>query len=52
MELYCTFTIKAWLKLNMHFDCRYLELCYACIFRLVYIVIFTLANVFPSMNSY
>ena len=25
LELYCTLTIEAWHKLNMHSDCRYLE---------------------------
>ena len=39
MELHCTLTIEAWHKLNMHFDCGYLELCNACIFGLVYIVL-------------
>ena len=35
----CTLTIEAMLKSNKHFDCRYQELCNACIFRLVYIVL-------------
>ena len=26
LEQYFTLTIEAWNKLNMHFDCRYLEL--------------------------
>ena len=38
LELYCTLTTGACLKLSMHFDCRYLELRNACIYRLVYIV--------------
>ena len=39
MDLYCALTIEACLKLNMHFDCRYLELRNACILRLSYIVL-------------
>ena len=39
LEQYCTLTIEAWLKFNMHFDRRYLELWNACIFRLLYIVL-------------
>ena len=39
LELYDTLSIEAWLKLNVHFDCRYLELRNACTFRLVYIVL-------------
>ena len=31
-------SIEAWLKSSMHFDCRYLELLNACVFRLAYIV--------------
>ena len=38
-ELYCTLTIEVWLKLTIHFDCRYLELLNACIFSLVFIVL-------------
>ena len=39
LELYCTLTIKAWLKSDINFDCRYLELLNACIFSLVVIVL-------------
>ena len=49
LELYCTLTIKAWLKLNMHFDCRYQELSNACTFRLVYASI--VLNVRDGMES-
>ena len=31
LELYCTLIIEAWFKLNMHLDCRYVELWNACI---------------------
>ena len=34
-----TITIEAWLKLNMHFDCRNLLLLNTCIFSLVFIVL-------------
>ena len=36
LELYCTLTIEAWLKLNIHFDRGYLELYNACIISLVF----------------
>ena len=39
LELYCTLIIEAWLKLNIQFDRRYLELYNACIFGLVFIVL-------------
>ena len=39
MELYCILTIEAWLKLSISFDCRYLILCTACIFSLIFIVL-------------
>ena len=39
LELHCTLSIEALHKLNMHFDCGYLELLNACIFGLVYIVL-------------
>ena len=33
LELYCTLTMQAWLKVNMHFNNRYLELFNACILK-------------------
>ena len=39
LGMYCTLIIEAWLKSNIHFDCRYLEIWKACIFRLVFIVL-------------
>ena len=47
LQLYCIFGIEVWLELNMHFNCRYLGLLNACIFRLVYIVL----NVRDEMKS-
>ena len=38
-DLYCTLIIVAWLKLNIHFDCRYLELLNEGTFSLVFIVL-------------
>ena len=32
LELYCILTIEAWLKFNINFDYRYLELWTACKF--------------------
>ena len=37
--MYCTLIIEVWLKLNIQFDCRYLELWNACIISLVFIVL-------------
>ena len=31
LEWYCALIIEAWLKLNIRFDCRYLELLNACL---------------------
>ena len=39
LDMYCTLSIEAWLKSNIHFDCRILELCNACIIGLVFIVL-------------
>ena len=39
LDMYCTLIIQTWLKWNIHFDCRYLELLNACIFSLVFIVL-------------
>ena len=39
LDMYCIFTIEAWLKSNIHFDCRYLELFNTCIISLVFIVL-------------
>ena len=39
LDLYCTLIIEAWLKLNIQFDCRYLELLNSCIIGLVFIVL-------------
>ena len=47
MELYCTLTIETWLKSNMHFECKYLELLNASIFRLV----FSVLNVRDGLES-
>ena len=38
LDTYCTLIIEAWLKSNIYFDCRYLELWNACIINLVFIV--------------
>ena len=37
--MYCTLIIEVRLKLNIQFDCRYLELWNACIISLVFIVL-------------
>ena len=39
LELYCTLTTEALLRLNMHFDCRYLELLNACAISLVFFIV-------------
>ena len=39
LDLYCSLIIEAWLKTNIRFDCRYLELWNACIISLLYIVL-------------
>ena len=39
LDMYCTLIIQAWLKSNIHFGCRYLELWNACIISLVFIVL-------------
>ena len=39
LGMYCTLIIEAWLKSNIHFNCRYLELWHACIISLVFIVL-------------
>ena len=39
LDLYCTLIIEVWLKLNIQFDCRYLELWNACIIGLVFIAL-------------
>ena len=39
LDMYCTLIIEAWLKSNIHFNCRYLELWNACIISLVFIVL-------------
>ena len=39
LDMYCTLIIEAWLKSNIHFDCRYQELWNACIISLVFIVL-------------
>ena len=39
LDLYCTLFIEVWLKSNIQFDCRYLELLNACIIGLVLIVL-------------
>ena len=39
LDMYCTLIIEAWLKLNIHFDCRYLEVWNACIISLVFLVL-------------
>ena len=39
LGLYCILTIEAWLKLNIDFNCRYLELSTAYTLRLVFIVL-------------
>ena len=39
LDMYCTLITAAWLKSNIHFDCRYLELWNACIISLVSIVL-------------
>ena len=39
LDMYCTLIIEAWLKLNIRFDCRYLELWNAFIICLVFIVL-------------
>ena len=38
LDMYCTLIIEAWLKSNIHFDCRYLEIWNACIISFVFIV--------------
>ena len=47
LELYCILTIEACLKLSINFNCRYLELCNACIFSLM----FTVLNVRDEIES-
>ena len=39
LDMYCTLIIEAWLKSNIHFYCRYLEIWSACIISLVFIVL-------------
>ena len=39
LELYCNVTIEVWLKLDINFDCRYLELFTSCVFSLAFIVL-------------
>ena len=39
MDLYCILIIEAWLKSNIHFDCKYLELWNACDISLGFIVL-------------
>ena len=39
LDMYCTSMIEAWLKSNIHFDCRYLELWNVCIISLIFIVL-------------
>ena len=39
LEMHCTLTIETLLKSNMYFYSSYLELCNACVFGLVYIVL-------------
>ena len=39
LDMYCTLIIEAWLKLNIQFDCRYLELVNVCIIGLYFIVL-------------
>ena len=38
-DIYSTLIIELWLKSNIYFDCRHLELCNACIVSLVFIVL-------------
>ena len=47
LELYCTLTNEARIKISMHFDSNYMELWNACIFRLAYILL----NVRDEMES-
>ena len=39
LDMHCTLINEVWLKSNIHFDCRYLELRNACIISLVFIVL-------------
>ena len=39
LDMYCTLIIEAWLKSNIHFDSKYLELWNKCIIGLVFIVL-------------
>ena len=38
LDMYCTLIIEVWLKSNIHFECRYLELWNTCIITLFFIV--------------
>ena len=52
LDMYCTLITEARLKSHIHFDCRYLELCNACIIHLVFIVFYVRAETeskYPSI---
>ena len=50
MELCCTLTIEACLKLNMYFVSRYLDLLNTCMLKLVYTCTCILLNVRNGMD--